>query len=113
MDSKPHKPYPSDLTDAQWALIEPLSPPPARRGRGLLGRRIFMTGCVLSPEAAGKEPQPSAGSIDSQAVKATRTDGERGYDAGKKNQRGQAARSGGHIWVVAGRRRSPGKHPRP
>ena len=27
------KPYPSDLTDEQWAILEPLVPPPAPRGR--------------------------------------------------------------------------------
>jgi transposase len=27
------KPYPSDLTDAPWALLEPLLPRPRRRGR--------------------------------------------------------------------------------
>jgi transposase len=27
------KPYPTDLTDAQWAAVEPLIPPPAPRGR--------------------------------------------------------------------------------
>jgi len=27
------KPYPSDLTDAQWALLQPLLPPPEHRGR--------------------------------------------------------------------------------
>ena len=27
------EPYPSDLTDAQWALIEPLIPPPKPGGR--------------------------------------------------------------------------------
>ena len=27
------KPYDSDLTDAQWSVIDPLLPPPGRRGR--------------------------------------------------------------------------------
>ena len=31
--SAKRKPYDSDLTDAQWSVLEPLLPPPSRRGR--------------------------------------------------------------------------------
>lgn len=64
-------------------------------------------------EAAGKSPEPSAGSIDSQSVKATRTAGWRGYDAGKKNQRGQAAHPGGYVGPADGGRGPRGEHPGP
>ncbi len=29
----PNRLYPSDLSDEEWALLEPLLPPPHRRGR--------------------------------------------------------------------------------
>jgi transposase len=32
MDAINRKPYPSDLTDAEWSLIEPLLPPPVPAG---------------------------------------------------------------------------------
>jgi putative transposase len=35
----------------------------------------------------GRNKEPSLAIIDSQSVKATRTSGQRGFDAGKKNQR--------------------------
>ena len=44
--------------------------------------------------AEGRPIQPSAAALDSQSVKSADHPGIRGYDAGKKNQRAQAARAG-------------------
>ena len=42
----------------------------------------------------GREETPAAGVIDSRSVKTTESGGPKGYDAGKKNRRPQAASAG-------------------
>jgi putative transposase len=130
MDAKAtRKPYPSDLSDAEWTLLTPELPPPVAAGaprktnlREVVNAILYRlhNGCTwralphdLPPEgtvrdyfhrwrrsglwlkindafrrrvgtAEGRDEEPSAGIIDSQSAKGTRTSGSKGYDAGKK-----------------------------
>lgn len=119
------RPYSTDLTDEQWAIVEPLLPPRRRRGRKptadrrrVLDAIFYQTknACawrdLLNPSTvysyfedwrddstlaavygalrrrwrreAGREEDPSAGSIDSQSVQAAPEAQERGSDATKR-----------------------------
>jgi putative transposase len=129
------KPYLTDLTDAQWSLLQPLLKLPTGGAPKTTDLREVInayqyrlkTGCQwemlpheFPPEGTvrrylryfkdtrqfetinntlrqavrvqeGRHKEPTLAIIDSQSVKGTRSSGERGFDAGKKNQWDQAS----------------------
>ena len=78
-------------TGCQWALLPKEFPPKStvydyfRRWwtDGTL-LTIYHALLELARVAAGREPQPTAGIVDSQSVKTAEAGGPRGFDAGKK-----------------------------
>ena len=85
-------------TGCQWALLPKDFPPFTTvqhyfyrlRDSGVLDI-LNETLAVAARLIAGREPEPTAGIIDSQSVKTTESGGPRGYDAGKKIRRSRAA----------------------
>ena len=89
-----HLRYPSDLTDDEWKLVEPLIPPGRRGGdkRTVIMREVVNG--LMCREAIGREASPTAAVIDSQSVKSAEKGGLRLIRRATTRERRSRARSG-------------------
>src|SRR6266481_2087672 len=94
--------YPSDLTDDEWGLVEPLIPPGKTGGgkRTVIMREvvnglmyILSTGCQCR-EREQRQASPTAAIIDSQSVKSAEKGGRALIRTGTMRARRSRARSG-------------------
>src|SRR5229473_6027914 len=86
--------YPSDLTDDEWAYVEPLIPP-AKRGGNL--DRIHHALYVACREQGEREASPTAAIVDSQSVKSA----EKGGPASIRMAMTRAKRSRGRSAIFS------------
>jgi len=95
-------------TGCQWRFL-PKNYPPwktvytffTRAQRAGIWEKIMQSLVKKSRIQAGKEAAPSYSIIDSQSVKTTTSNENRGIDGGKKNKRTQTAYSYGYSWEFA------------
>src|ERR1700733_15057082 len=107
--------YPSDLTDDEWRLVEPLIPPGKTGGgkRTVIMREvvnglmyILSTGCQWRAipyeqcrEQAQREASPTAAIIDSQSVRSAEKGGPALIRTGTMRARRSRARSGTFLSI--------------
>src|ERR687885_825064 len=119
--------YPSDITDAEWSILQPLLAVAQGCGRPRVHvlREIMNSICydywrlltdgghmeqinhhlvMADREKAGREASPTLVILDAQSVKCDAPQGPRGFDAGKTimgRKRHLAVDSGGRLLAVA------------
>ena len=119
--------YPSDLTDAEWGIVEPMisSAKHGGRRRSVIVREVLngifyvlWTGCQRKalPKHKGREASPTVAIIDSQTPKASQKGGfarSFGPRPGQEDQGSQAADPDRHARPLVERLRSSRRCPGP